>query len=213
MIVMKNNQGSLQIIQIGPPKNLGPIRHSKKGNSSSIRRLGVLAKKENERKSSLLEKSEFFTDHTSKISGGKLDKENSIELSTSACLRICRTSDVLHVKTEADTSGVAETNLGIGVSHSGLGLGQYVTLISRLDLMVQWTSYSNEKVSDLLNYRFSLAKASLVLNFPGDWVLTPTIDYNLLNSQSREDRMFDAVAPSINVQKATVFQRSVDSAD
>tara|TARA_B100000886_G_C20223560_1_gene407502 strand:- start:387 stop:635 length:249 start_codon:yes stop_codon:yes gene_type:complete len=60
MIVMKNNQGSLQIIQIGPPKNLGPIRHSKKGNSSSIRRLGVLAKKENERKSSLLEKRNFL---------------------------------------------------------------------------------------------------------------------------------------------------------
>lgn len=205
-----SNLGLQEIIQIGTPKNLGPIRHSSKGNSSGIKRLGVLAKKENERKTTLLEESEFFTDNTSKISGGMLDNENSIELSTSAGLRIYRTSNVLRVKTDADTSGVAETNLGVGVSHSGLGLGEYITLIPRLDLMVQWANYSDEKVSDLLDYRFSLAKASLVLNFPGDWVLTPAIEYNLLNSQSTGDRMFDAVAPSINVQKATVFnERSI----
>ena len=205
-----SNLGVQEIIQIGTPKNLGPIRHSNNQNFPVVERLGVLAEKENELKPTPLEESEFFTENTSQISNGNPGEKNNIELSTSAGLRIYRTSNVLRVKTDADASGVVETNLGVGVSHSGLGLRRYITMIPRLDLMVKWANYSDNKVSDLLDYRFSLAKASLVLNFPGDWVLTPAIEYNLLNNQSNGNRMFDAVAPSINVQKATVFnERSI----
>ena len=200
-----SNLGVQEIIQIGTPKNLGPIRHSNNQNFPVVERLGVLAEKENELKPTPLEESEFFTENTSQISNGNPGEKNNIELSTSAGLRIYRTSNVLRVKTDADASGVVETNLGVGVSHSGLGLGQYITMIPRLDLMVKWANYSDNKVSDLLDYRFNLAKASLAFNFPGDWVLTPAIEYNLLNSQSTGNRMFEAVAPSINVQKATVF--------
>ena len=205
-----SNLGVQEIIQIGTPKNLGPIRHSNNQNFPVVERLGVLAEKENELKPTPLEESEFFTENTSQISDGNPGEKNNIELSTSAGLRIYRTSNVLRVKTDADASGVVETNLGVGVSHSGLGLGRYITMIPRLDLMVQWANFSDNKVSDLLDYRFNLAKASLAFNFPGDWVLTPAIEYNLLNSQSTGNRMFDAVAPSINVQKATVFnERSI----
>ena len=205
-----SNLGVQEIIQIGTPKNLGPIRHSNNQNFPVVKRLGVLAEKENEFKIAPLEESEFFTEITSQISDGNPGEKNNIELSTSAGLRIYRTSNVLRVKTDADASGVVETNLGVGVSHSGLGLGRYITMIPRLDLMVQWANFSDNKVSDLLDYRFNLAKASLAFNFPGDWVLTPAIEYNLLNSQSTGNRMFDAVAPSINVQKATVFnERSI----
>ena len=205
-----SNLGVQEIIQIGTPKNLGPIRHSNNQNFPVVERLGVLAEKENELKPTPLEESEFFTGNTSQISNGNPGEKNNIELSTSAGLRIYRTSNVLRVKTDADASGVVETNLGVGVSHSGLGLRRYITMIPRLDLMVKWANYSDNKVSDLLDYRFSLAKASLVINFPGDWVLTPAIEYNLLNNQSNGNRMFDAVAPSINVQKATVFnERSI----
>ena len=205
-----SNLGVQEIIQIGTPKNLGPIRHSNNQNFPVVERLGVLAEKENELKPTPLEESEFFTENTSQISNGNPGEKNNIELSTSAGLRIYRTSNVLRVKTDADASGVVETNLGVGVSHSGLGLGRYITMIPRLDLMVKWANYSDNKVSDLLDYRFSLAKASLVINFPGDWVLTPAIEYNLLKNQSNGNRMFDAVAPSINVQKATVFnERSI----
>ena len=205
-----SNLGVQEIIQIGTPKNLGPIRHSNNQNFPVVERLGVLAEKENELKPTPLEESEFFTENTSQISNGNPGEKNNIELSSSAGLRIYRTSNVLRVKTDADASGVVETNLGVGVSHSGLGLGRYITMIPRLDLMVKWANYSDNKVSDLLDYRFSLAKASLVINFPGDWVVTPAIEYNLLNNQSNGNRMFDAVAPSINVQKATVFnERSI----
>ena len=200
-----SNLGVQEIIQIGTPKNLGPIRHSNNQNFPVVERLGVLAEKENELKPTPLEESEFFTENTSQISDGNPGEKNNIELSTSAGLRIYRTSNVLRVKTDADASGVVETNLGVGVSHSGLGLRRYITMIPRLDLMVKWANYSDNKVSDLLDYRFSLAKASLVINFPGDWVLTPAIEYNLLKNQSNGNRMFEAVAPSINVQKATVF--------
>ncbi|MFL2913546.1 MAG: hypothetical protein ACJZ64_02800 [Opitutales bacterium] len=205
-----SNLGVQEIIQIGTPKNLGPIRHSNNQNFPVVERLGVLAEKENELKPTPLEESEFFTENTSQISNGNPGEKNNIELSTSAGLRIYRTSNVLRVKTDADASGVVETNLGVGVSHSGLGLRRYITMIPRLDLMVKWANYSDNKVSDLLDHRFSLAKASLVINFPGDWVVTPAIEYNLLNNQSNGNRMFDAVAPSINVQKATVFnERSI----
>ena len=62
-----SNLGVQEIIQIGTPKNIGPIRHSNNGDSPGIKRLGVLAEKENEPKTALLEESEFFTEPLSKI--------------------------------------------------------------------------------------------------------------------------------------------------
>ena len=55
-----SNLGVQEIIQIGTPKNLGPIRQSNNQNFPVVKRLGVLAEQENELKTTPLEESEFF---------------------------------------------------------------------------------------------------------------------------------------------------------
>ena len=130
---------------------------------------------------------------------------SDLDLSVSAGLRAYQTSNVLRVNTGEQESGVLESNIGGAVTRSSLEVGEYITMIPRLDVMMQWANYGEDTVSDLLDYRFTLAKGSFAFAFPNDWTLTPAVEYNLLNSQSSGDRMFDAIAPSINLQKATVF--------
>lgn len=200
-----SNLGLQEIIKVASPRYVGPIRQINSVNSLSTKGLGSLAGKEKEIPFSPPEEGGFRVANTATSSTLNIDSKKNIELSTTAGLRIYSTSNVFREKTGAEKSGVVETNVGVGVAHSGLRLGQYLTMIPRLDFIVQWANYSDQKASDFLDHRFSLAKASLVFNFPGEWVLTPAFEYNLLNSQLSGDRMFDAVAPSINVQKATVF--------
>ena len=128
-----------------------------------------------------------------------------MDISGSTGLRAYQTSNVLRVSSGEVESGVLETNVGAAVTRSSVELGEYVTMIPRLDLMMQWANYGEDTVSDLLDYRFSLVKGSLAFSMPKEWTLTPAIEYNLLNSQATGDRMFDAFAPSINLQKATIF--------
>ena len=136
----------------------------------------------------------------------KSSKEvSNLDLSVSAGLRAYQTSNVLRVDAGEMKSGVLESNIGGAVTRSSVQVGEYITMIPRLDVMMQWANYGEDTVSDLLDYRFTLAKGSFAFAFPNDWTITPAIEYNLLNSQSSGDRMFDAVAPSVNLQKATVF--------
>jgi hypothetical protein len=128
-----------------------------------------------------------------------------LDLSVSAGLRVYQTSNVLRVDAGEMKSGVLESNMGGAVTRSSVQVGEYITMIPRLDVMMQWANYGEDTVSDLLDYRFTLAKGSFAFAFPNDWTITPAIEYNLLNRQSSGDRMFDAVAPSVNLQKATVF--------
>ena len=66
---------------------------------------------------------------------------------------------------------------------------------------MQWSNYGEETVSDLLDYRFGMIKGGLGASLPGDWTLTTALEYNVLHSQFSGDRMFDAVAPSLQLQK------------
>ena len=130
---------------------------------------------------------------------------SGMDFSASAGLRAYQTSNVLRVNSGEQKSSVLESNIGGAVTRPSVQVGEYVTMIPRLDVMMQWANYGEDTVSDLLDYRFTLAKGSFAFAFPKDWTITPGIEYNLLNSQSSGDRMFDAIAPSINLQKAKVF--------
>jgi len=115
-------------------------------------------------------------------------------------LRAYRTSNVM--RTEKGTekgSGVFESNIGVGISTEAKKVISYVTLIPRLDLMVQWANYGEQ--SDLLDYRFGLVKGGLALGFPNDWSAGITLDYNVLHNQKTGDKNFDAWSPAISLQK------------
>ncbi len=87
-----------------------------------------------------------------------------------------------------------------------MAAGRYLTLIPKLDLMMQVASYEDKEVGganlqDLLGYRFGLIKAGIDFEFPRDYSLKLGYEYDLLNSLDTGDKMFDAWVPSIGVGK------------
>ena len=119
-------------------------------------------------------------------------------------LRAYRTSNVLRAGSGSEQGSlVFESNVGAGISSSAMELSPYVTLIPRLDLMLQWANY--EKYSDLLDYRFGLVKGGLAFGFPDGWSAGLALDYNVLHNQKTGDRTFDSWSPAISLQKTYVL--------
>jgi hypothetical protein len=124
-----------------------------------------------------------------------------VTVSVFAGSRPYQTNNVLRSESGEIDSGVWENTLGGSVLGKPFKVGNYVTLIPRLDVIMQWSNYGEETVSDLLDYRFGMIKGGLGLSLPGDWTLTAALEYDVLHSQFSGDQMFDAVAPSLQLQK------------
>ena len=132
---------------------------------------------------------------------GEEKEPSSVSVSVFAGSRPYQTNNVLRSPSGEIDSGVWENTLGGSVTGQPFKVGDYVSLIPRLDLIMQWSNYGEETVSDLLDYRFGMIKGGLGAALPGDWTLTTALEYNVLHSQFSGDRMFDAVAPSLQLQK------------
>jgi len=128
-------------------------------------------------------------------------EEKKYSFSASVGSRLYRTSNVLRtpVQGQEERSGVAEANLGLSFSRSAIVLGEYISMIPRIDLMVQRAEY--DRYSALLDNRFGMAKSSLAFGLPSDWSMGASVEYNILHNQKTGDRTFDAIAPAWSVQK------------
>ena len=135
-------------------------------------------------------------------------KEKKYSFSATTGSRLYRTSNVLRspVKGQDERSGVFEANLGLSLSRSAYKLGQYLTMIPRVDFMIQRAEY--EKYSSLLDNRFAMAKSSLAFGLPADWTMGASVEYNILHNQSSGQRTFDAIAPAWSIQKIIPFTES-----
>ena len=126
--------------------------------------------------------------------------KDSFSVTPQLGLRAYRTSNVLRAGSGSEEgSRVIESNIGVGISRPAVELSPYVTLIPRLDLMMQWANYG--KYSELLDYRFGLVKGGLAFGFPDGWSAGLTLDYNVLHNQKTGDRTFDSWSPAISLQK------------
>ena len=120
--------------------------------------------------------------------------------STQAGMRAYTTSNVLRQESSlAKSSGVVESNLGIAVSHRAFKINEYVTMLPRLDMMMQWAWYAQN--SELLDYQFGLVKAGIAFGFPNDWSVGTSLDYNTLSNLESGDKTFDSISPSVSLQK------------
>ena len=128
-------------------------------------------------------------------------KPSSASVSVFAGSRPYQTNNVLRSESGEIDSEVWENTLGASVTGNPFKVGDYVSLIPRLDLIMQWSNYGEETVSDLLDYRFGMIKGGVGASLPGDWTLNAALEYDVLHSQFSGDRMFDAVAPSVQLQK------------
>jgi len=139
-------------------------------------------------------------------SSGNEKKDNFLRLNTFFSSRPYYTYNVLRIRDGEDEAGVWENLLGASFSTRPLAAGRYLTLIPKLDLMMQVASYEDKEVGgtnlqDLLGYRFGLIKAGIDFEFPRDYSLKLGFEYDLLNSLDTGDKMFDAWVPSIGAGK------------
>ena len=133
--------------------------------------------------------------------GKKEAYEFPLKLGLIAGVRPYYTSNVLRLNEEELGSGVLESSAGFSLSGNPYKVGRYLSLVPRLDFLMQWANYEESSVRDLLNYRFGMVKAGLDFRFPQEWTLNLGFEYDFLYNQATGDQMFDAVVPSIGVQK------------
>ena len=132
----------------------------------------------------------------------KPDQETlPLELSLFASTRPYFTTNVLRTKEDEIESAVWENTIGTSLASTPIPTGQYITLVPKLDFLMQWANYNEDSISDLLNYRFGMVKGTLDIYLPHDFRISPGIEYDFLHSQFSGDKLFDAVAPSLSVQK------------
>lgn len=124
-----------------------------------------------------------------------------VELSLFASTRPYFTTNVLRTKEDEVESAVWENTIGTSLASKPIPTGQYVTLVPKLDFLLQWANYNEDSISDLLNYRFGMVKGTLDIYLPLDFRISPGVEYDFLHSQFSGDKLFDAVAPSVSVQK------------
>ena len=138
-------------------------------------------------------------------SGHDKGQEIPFELGLMAGVRPYYTSNVLRINDNETGSGVLETSAGFSVTTKPQKLGKYLSLVPRLDFLMQWANYEDRAVRDLLNYRFGMVKGGLNLSFPDEWSVSFGLEYDFLHNQKSGDQMFDAVVPSLGVQKIFVL--------
>ncbi len=137
---------------------------------------------------------------SSSMSSDGMSEEGGLSITPQAGIRFYRTSNVLRTPSAtAEGSGVLESNFGVGISREAFSVNDYITMIPRVDMMMQWANYAEK--SDILNYRFGMIKGGIALGLPNDWSMGVTLDYNVLHNQKTGDRTFDAVSPALSLQK------------
>ena len=70
-------------------------------------------------------------------------------------------------------SEVLENTIGTSITTKPIQTGKYITLVPKLDLIMQWVNYDDESISDLLNYRFGMIKGTIDFYLPQDFRVSP----------------------------------------
>ncbi|MEK9784199.1 MAG: hypothetical protein VW312_06105, partial [Opitutales bacterium] len=91
--------------------------------------------------------------------------------------------------------------LGVSMATKGISMGNYVTMVPKIDLMMQIATYENDEIKDLLGYGFGMVKAGINFELPNNYSISTGLEYNLLHSTDSGDKMFDAWAPSLHLSK------------
>ena len=94
-----------------------------------------------------------------------------------------------------------ENALGVSMATKGISMGNYMTMIPKIDLMMQVATYENDEIKDLLGYGFGMVKAGINFELPNNYSISTGLEYNLLHSTDSGDKMFDAWAPSLRLSK------------
>lgn len=113
------------------------------------------------------------------------------------------TSNVFRSKSDQDSAGVFENTVGGSVSYPPTKLGDYISLIPRLDLILVASAYEKmeSNAHEDLESIFALVKAGLSFELPLDFVLSTNLEFNSVRNLNSGDKIFDAWVPSLAISK------------
>ena len=104
-------------------------------------------------------------------------EEIPFNLSLFGSTRAYYTDNVMRTKEGEVESGTWENSIGTSIETKPFEMGKYVTLVPRVDFLMQWANYEEDTVSDLLDYRFGIAKGGLNFYLPNDFMVTTGLEY------------------------------------
>ncbi len=138
------------------------------------------------------------------------EEQALLNMSIFASTRGYYTHNVLRLNGEDDGAGVWENMAGASLSTRPFALGQYITLVPSLDMMIQSAAYEDKEVgganlADILGYRFGMVKTGLSFSFPKDYSLSLGYEYTMLNSLDTGEKMSDGFAPSLRLSKMFIL--------
>jgi len=118
-------------------------------------------------------------------------------------------SNVLQVEEDVVDTGIWENSFGVSLSRP-VSVGSYLTLIPKLDALVQTAAYlETEQVNpNALNYIYTMAKAGLSFEFKNDISLTPAIEFGSSRSLRSFDKQFESIVPSLQLSNLFMLNDS-----
>jgi len=129
------------------------------------------------------------------------EEESLLQLSAFTSVRTFFTNNALRQKSDEKKSMGLENALGVTMATKGVSMGNYVTMVPKIDVMMQVATYENDEFKDLLGYGFGMVKAGINFELPNNYSISTGLEYNLLHSTDSGDKMFDAWAPSLRLSK------------
>lgn len=138
------------------------------------------------------------------------EEQALLNMSIFASTRGYYTHNVLRLNGEDDGAGVWENMAGASLSTRPFALGQYITLVPSLDMMIQSAAYEDKEVgganlAEILGYCFGMVKTGLSFSFPHDISLSLGYEYTRLNSLDTGEKMSDGFAPSLRLSKMFIL--------
>ena len=195
--------GKLLPVEKSAPGWVGPLPHEL---APQVIALGSLANRRMVKRSfknKQTDEDDLVAQEQSKESS-QSEEQPPLSMSIFASTRAYFTHNVLRLDGRKDTAGVWENMSGASLGIRPFEIGPYITMIPRLDLMMQVASYEDKEVrganiKELLGYRFGLVKAGLGMELPKDISLSLGYEYNLVSSLDTGDKMSDGFTPSLSL--------------
>ena len=134
------------------------------------------------------------------------EEEKPLNMSLFLSSRPYYSHNVLRLKDAKDGAWVMENTIGASLSVKPLEIGDYVTMVPRLDMMMQIAAYQDNNVGgtslkETLGYRFGLVKMGMGIELPKDYSVSLGYEYNLISSLDTGNKMSDAYTPSLRFGK------------
>lgn len=127
-------------------------------------------------------------------------EDSSLLLSYFSNIRPVYNSNVLQLEDDAVGTALLETSFGVS-SMLPVEFGSYVTMIPKVDFLVQNGLYIEKDIvdPDSLNYIYSMVKGGLSFEFGGTFSLSPAVEFGFSNSLRNFNKQFDSIVPSLQL--------------